>query len=256
MKAAGFIAKVLEGTDPCALVNVLAEGEGKHLDRLPSSTEVHDGGQWSEWDGKLAMVYGPDYYSINKEAGESFDPAMMTRRYAVRFATDGHGKRLSVPDKKMIGQEVVVQNRSAQYWQTVWTFKPYGGYGSYGPSEQGTFEKDVEVFWVTVKAKDLGPAEVRAVARLYDSYGYKDISDYQKLNISLGDWKKVFSHRKFKDTQDLPSDLANAAYELLLKANGHKDPRDETDEQIVWDSIQGVYKTTKKGTGLGFILKK
>lgn len=258
MQPSALINRVLEGTDPHALVNVLAEAaEGKHLDRLPGGTEVHSDMEWSEWDGHLAMITGPDYYSINKDAGENFDPTMTARRYAVRFACDGHGHRMKVADKKMLGQEVVVQNRSAQYWQTIWTWRSsHRGLGDYGPEAQGTFEKDVEVFWVTVKPKDLGPAEVRAVARLYDSYGYVDISDYQKLNISLNDWKKVFTHKKFKDTQDLPSDLANAAYELLLKANGNKDPRDETDEQIVWDSVQGVYKTTKKGTGLGFILRK
>lgn len=251
MEATRIIAKVLEGTDPRALVNVLAEAEGKQLDRLPGNTEVHADGQWSEWDGKLAMVYGPDHYSINKDAqSELFDPAMMARRYTVRFATDGR-HRIGVPDKSFLGLGVDVANRSSQYWQTTWVMKK-----GYMQIAQGTFEKEVEHFWVGVKMKDLGPAEVRAVMQLYNSWGYHDVGGYRDMNLPIGDWKKIIAHRKFYDTQDLDSDLANAAYKLLIRANGNKDPRDETDEQIVWDSIQGVYKTTKGGQGLAFILKK
>jgi hypothetical protein len=228
----------------------------KFLKKLPPNTELHDDLHWSSWDGKLAMVSGPSYYDTNGSGLASsawFNAAQMARRYAVRYAIDGRGNRMAPPKKGSLGYEIVVRDRSAPYWKTEWTI---GGLSPFDPMVYGTFEKKTEDFLVEVKLKDLGIAEVRAVTKLYDSYGYADISDNPKLAVKKGDWKKLLAKKKFSDTQNFDYKLANAAYELLYIGNGYKHPRDEKDEQMIWESIQGVYKTNKKGDKLMFIQPK
>jgi hypothetical protein len=250
-RAEHLIEMVVNGSEARSVVGLISEAS--MLNKLPSNTDVNDMLKWSEWGGKLAMVDGPDYYRTNTDAsGGHFNPATLSRKYTVRFATDLKGKRLDTPNKSYLGHKIVVDNRSAQWWETKWSIGKYG----YGPVETGTFEKKVEEFWVAVKLKDLGKAEVREVAKLYTSYGYQDIGGYRETNLKQSAWKKILSLRKFSETQDLNPDMANAAYKLLLIANGNKDPRDETDEQIVWDSIQGIYKTSKHGDSIAFIMKK
>lgn len=235
------------------ICNVSLPEEEMYIDKLPPNTKVYGSLKWSKWDDKLALVDGPDFYSVNKDAmPEIFDPAKMARRYAVRFATDNNGKRLKIPNDAYLGREIYVKNRSANYWDTVWSIGRPSGYGI---SDTGSFEKEVYIYWVGVDIKDLGPAEVKSVTKLYDSYGYIDISGYPRLSIGINKWKKLVKYKNFEDTQALESNLANAAYELLRVAN-RKEPGDDLDQQIIWDSIQGVYKTDKKGEKLLFILKK
>lgn len=225
----------------------------KHLKKLPPNTEINNPLEWSQWDGLLALVDGPSYYDINGEGAATettFDPKGLTRRYRVRFATSNN-KRLPPPNKAALGHEIAVNDRSQPYWKITWTI----GRPGYGPLDTGTFEKDVQTFLVDVPLKALGKAEIRAVTSLYDSYGYVEIGGYNKLNIKLADWKKLFSKKKFVDTQDLDANLANAAYELLF-TKIHKHPKDETEEQLIWESIQGIYKTSKNGEKLFFILGK
>jgi len=107
-----------------------------------------------------------------------------------------------------------------------------------------------------MKLKELGASEVRAVTSLYDSYGYVDVSGYPRLKLKQASWKKLFTKRKFSETQDMDSDLANAAYGLVRVKNSFRDPSDEIHEQILWDAIQGVYSTTKKVDKISFIIKK
>lgn len=217
------------------------------IKKMPPNTEVHDSLKWSKWASQLAIVTGPSVYDVDGSGVASkawFDPAKMARRYNVRFATDLKGKRLpsgTVPDKEL-GYEIVIRDGSKQYWQTTWSIGRQG----YGPVEQGSFEKKTSEFLVAVPLTKLGKAEMRAVEKLYRSYGYQDVGDVQ-TKLKKAQWKKLISYSKFIQTQDLDSDLANAAYGLLRMANGFKDPKDERDEQLVWQSIRGIFNMTKKG---------
>jgi len=223
------------------------------LKKLPAKTEVHSPLQWSMWDGKLALVDGPSYYDIHGSglaANTSFDPAQMARHYYVRFAVQDK-KRLAPPTKSCLGYEINVSDGSASYWKTEWTI----GTPNYGPTSRGTFEKNIEHYLVAVQLKELGIAEIRAVTKLHDSWGYYDVGGDPRLNLKQSEWKKVLRCKKFSDTQNLESDLANAAYELICrrKTSGH--PKDEIEEQNLWESIAGIYKTSKKGDRILFILK-
>lgn len=232
------------------LRNNLLEAE-KTLKKLPPNTKIYpDGLKWSTWDGLLALITGPGHYA---STGSDFDPKLMARKYSVRFATDIDGKRLKPPRPGMIGLDAAIADGSKQYHQTTWS----SGTPGYGPVQRGSFEKNVQKFSVQVKLKDLGDAEMRAVMDVYDSQGFVD-ANTQSLprKIKKAEWKKIFTKRKFADTQDMDSDLANAAYELLKIKNSYRYPDDETQEQKLWDSIPGIYITTKNGARITAIIKK
>lgn len=236
------------------LRNNLLESE-KKLKKLPPNTKIYpDGLNWSSWDGLLALVTGPSHYAMNTSSSDpDFDPAMMARKYSVRFATDIDGKRLKPPSPGMIGLRPAIADGSKPYHQTTWS----SGTPGYGPVQRGSFEKKVHRFAVQVKLKDLGDGEMRAVQSLYDSYGYiEEPSGSLPRKIKQAEWKKIFAKRKFVDTQDMDSDLANAAYELLKVKNAYRYPEDERLEQILWDSIPGIYITTKKANRITAIIKK
>jgi hypothetical protein len=188
----------------------------------------------------------------NQASDTWFNPALMARKYAVRHAIDDRGKRLAPPNVSILGKEIVVQNPRANYWDTMWSI----GTPGYGPVVTGSFEKRQEEYWHLIKLPDLGPAEVREVTKLYDSYRYVDVGNDPKMKLKKADWKKLFSKRKFIDTQDMDSKLANAAYQLVRAKNSYQYPDDEQMEQAIWDGIQGIYSRTKKGDKITFIIKK
>jgi len=224
------------------------------LKKMPPNTKIYaDALHWSSWDGKLSMVHGPSYYNTQNSASkEWFDPALMARKYIVQFAVDSNGKRLAPPSQAVIGGNIVVRDRRLPYHKTTWSM----GTPNYGPVITGSFEPKQYEYLVLVKLKELGKAEVGMVTDLYDSYGYLDVSGYPKLKTKQANWKKLFTKRKFADTQNLDSDLANVADALIHMKNSFRYADDETHEQILWDAIQGVYSTNKKGDKISFIIKK
>lgn len=246
MNAKQLIEQVTSGQDAYSVVKHLGEAE-KYLKKMPPNTEIKGMLEWSSWDGYLALIYGPTYQSSGLADNTFFNAAQQARKYVVRFATDDRGKRLKVPEKAMLGYEISVLNRSAQYWETSWSWRR-----STGPFYRGSFEKKTEEFLVGVDLKNLSPAETRSVASLYDSYGYIDFSGKAKI----ADVKKIFAKKKFLDTQDMDSDLANLAYELVRIKNGYRDPQDERGEQMVWDAIQGIYKISNKRDRIMWMVKK
>ena len=221
--------------------------EGKYLSKFPNNTEVHsDGNNWSEWDGKLAIVTGPDKYTRDTNALPSFfNPANITRCYHVNFALNIYKERMEVPDKSFIGTKLISRGQSLPVWSINTKF---------GKTLEGTFEKDQEIFWVAVKLKDLGKAEIRACVDYYKDLRYINVGDDRDLSdLSLAEWKKIFKCNKFKDTQNLENSLANAADDLI----GSRKNEEESYTQSFWEAIPGIYKTTQGKAGkLVFILKK
>lgn len=221
------------------------------LKKLPGNTVIHDSLSWSMWDGKLAMVHGPDYYLTHGSGDvppELFDPVKLARKYSVRYATDMRGNRLAPPNPSMLGFEIVVRNRSANYWDTTWTSQR----DMFGPLTEGTFEKKMEEFWVAVPMKDLGPREVRTLSHRWDEQGFVDLTG---MKVRKGDVVKLLKMRDFDSTQDLNPDLANLAYEMV-KAKNNYQHTNGTEDQRLWDSIPGVYKLDNKRDKVMLYIKR
>lgn len=221
----------------------------KRIKKLPPNTELYDATKWSTWNGFLAIMHmGPDYYDINKQAREStFNAATRSRLYSIRFATDNNGRRVKVKDKMMIGSDVVIEAPHPPYAKARWEWR----YGS-GPRTTGRFEPKVEEFDVEVPLKELGPAEIAEVKRLLDSYGYMDGTGYIKLTAAKA--RKMMKETDFEKTQDMPSDIANAAFELVQRRNFRSS--DAKEDQMTWDTIRGLYVLTNKQDKFKYVIIK
>jgi hypothetical protein len=205
--------------------NPVPEGE-KPLKKFPKGTDLTGSGymrdRLSIWGDRVAVVEGPSWQYFDEN---TFDPKFIARRYLVWF-TD-----LNPKNKKIVGRQIHFKYGDQSIYEQPFTFLEGPGYPQRIIS--GMLEEPVE-FWVEVsKMSDLTNGEDSALQRYIDGRNYVEARQYP---LTAAKWRKLLA-LSFDETQDQPDDL----YELANAADSVAYTEGE------WDSLNGVYATTKKG---------